>query len=443
MHIRATKASVVDMPEMPAISGDELHAFARELFPICRSITGPGLRATLDAIGKRIPLRVREVPSGTRVFDWEVPPEWSIADAYIKDPSGKRVVDFRAHNLHVVNYSTPVRSAMTLAELRPHLHSLPDHPDWIPYRTSYYRPTWGFCLTDRQLRDLADVQYEVCIDSQLAPGSLTLAEAFFPGESATEILLYVHACHPSLANDNLSAIAVATAFAQRWQQRAKPARHGIRLVFGPATIGSITWLALNEPQAQRIQFGLTLASLGDSGPLTYKASRRGDARIDRTARHVMHHHGGRCIDFSPYGYDERQFCSPGFDLPVGRLTRTPNSEYPQYHTSADNLDFIRPEALAQSLVALEAIIEAAQHNDVCRNLLPKCEPRLGPRGLFRTTGGHMPAAFEHAVLWVLNQSDGSRDLLSIAERAGMPFAQIRAAADALLRTDLLVSMEHS
>ena len=287
------------------------------------------MRATLDAIGARIPLQTREVPSGTQVFDWQIPPEWSIEDAYIKDPSGRRIVDFRAHNLHVVNYSTPVRATMTLEELRPHLFSLPDHPDWIAYRTSYYRPMWGFCLTDRQLQTLAaDVSYEVCIDSRLGPGSLTLAEAFFPGESSAEILLYIHACHPSLANDNLSAITVATAFAQRWQRRARPGRYGIRLVFGPATIGSIAWLALNEPQVPDIAFGLTLAGLGDAGPLTYKASRRGDAAIDRSARHVVQHRGGRCVDFSPYGYDERQFCSPGFDLPVGRLTRTPNGEYP-------------------------------------------------------------------------------------------------------------------
>lgn len=422
-------------------SGAVLHAFVRELFPVCRSITGDGLRATYAAIGRRIPLELLEIPSGTRAFDWEIPQEWAIRDAYVTNASGERVIDFRRHSLHVVGYSTPVDATMSLAELRPHLHTLPEHPDWIPYRTSYYRPDWGFCLRQRELDAMPPGDYRVRIDSELFPGSLTLAECFVPGTTSDEVLIYTHACHPSLANDNLSALAVATELASRLLSRDVPGRHGYRFVFGPATIGSVAWLARNEQRLANVKHGLVLANLGDRGPLTFKRSRRGSAPIDGIAEHVLRWRGGRCEDFSPYGYDERQFCSPGFDLPLGRLTRTPNGAYPEYHTSADDLEFVAAESLADSLDALEEIVDIVERNAVWRNLNPKCEPRLGPRGLFRLTGGRSPDAFEHAVLWTLNQSDGTRDLLAIANRAGMRFAEIDAAARALHAVGLLAAAE--
>ena len=420
----------------PPAVGAELHAFARELYPICRSITGAGTRSTLDAIARFVPLARTEVPTGTKVFDWEIPREWNIREAWIANAAGERIVDFRRHNLHVVNYSQPIRARMSLAELRPHLHSLPDHPQWIPYRTSYYRDSWGFCLAHEQLQALAEGTYDVCIDTTLAPGSLSFGEAVLPGESSDEILVWTHVCHPSLCNDNLSAIAVAAQLARSLSQRPRALTY--RFVFAPTTIGSIAWLALNEGKVGRIRHGLVLASLGDRGAFVYKRSRRGDAEVDRVVEYVLAREGsGQVEDFSPYGYDERQFCSPGFDLPVGRLTRTPNGRYPEYHTSADNLDFITPQSLAASLQTCETICSVLEGNRRYRNLAPKCEPRLGPRGLYSNVTGRNPSEFEHALLWVLNQSDGQHDLLAIAQRSRIGFDAIRNAATALRDAGLL------
>ena len=409
----------------------------QELYPICRSITGDGVRATLQAIGRRIPLTLTEVPSGTRVFDWEVPREWNIRAAWIKDSAGRAIVDFRNHTLHVMSYSVPVRAQMKLEELRSHLHTLPEHPDWIPYRTSYYREDWGFCLTHRQLQQLPQDLYEVHIDSTLVPGNLTYAECRIPGETDQEFLVFTHVCHPSLCNDNLSGIALATLAAV---ELGKELPHlSYRFVFAPGTIGTITWLARNEERLAGVRHGLVVGLVGDRGPLTYKRSRRGHADIDRISELVLGKldAGARCIDFSPYGYDERQLCSPGFDLPVGRLTRTPNSEYPEYHSSADGFDLLDRDAFEQSLRSFAAIVSLADRNAAYLNLNPKCEPLLGKRGLFRTVGGTDPGEFEHALLWVLNQSDGRHSLLDIAERSGLRFELLAEAADALLAVELL------
>jgi aminopeptidase-like protein len=424
-------------PAAPVAAGDQAYALVRELYPICRSITGRGVRQTLDILERHIPLQRTAVASGTRVFDWTVPPEWNIEDAWIKDLSGRRVVDFHAHNLHVVGYSTPVRARMKLEDLAPHLHSLPEQPDWIPYRTSYWRERWGFCLTQRQRESLRDAEYDVCIDATLAPGELTLAECVLPGEVPDEVLVYTHTCHPSLCNDNLSALAVTTLLAQRWRNQG-PHHYTYRFVFAPTTIGSIAWLCLNEARTGAIRHGLVLASLGDRGAFTYKRSRRGTADIDRIAEHVVGQApGARVEDFSPYGYDERQFCSPGFNLPVGRLTRTPNGCYPEYHTSADDLHFVTPRTLGESLETCAEILATIDGNARFLNLSPKCEPRLGARGLFATTGGRGPGDFELALLWVLNQSDGGADLLAIATRSHLPFRLIASAAQALARAGLL------
>jgi aminopeptidase-like protein len=418
-------------------AGVRMHALAAELYPICRSITGDGVRETLRRIGQRVPLQVMEVASGTPAFDWTVPQEWNIRDAWVADGAGRRVIDFRAHNLHVVSYSVPVRARMRLAELRPHLHSLPEHPDWIPYRTSYYRENWGFCLRHRDLERMTDGEYEVVIDSTLAPGSLTYAEAVVPGASADEILVFTHVCHPSLANDNAAGMAVATELA-RIATAARP-RHTMRFVFGPGTIGSIVWLSRNEQTIGRVRHGLIVGLAGDPGPLTYKRSRRGTALVDRVVPHVMQKSAlaHRVVPFSPYGYDERQLCSPGFDLPVGRLTRSANDGYPEYHSSADDLSLIRPEALAQTLYCAASTLAILDADRRCENLKPKCEPQLGKRGLYRPVGGVAPGQYEHALLWVLNQSDGSRTLFDIAEASGIDFRVIESAAAALEGTDLL------
>lgn len=419
-------------------AGREMYEFVRELFPICRSITGEGLRQTLRMIGKRIPLTVHEVPTGTRVLDWIVPKEWNIRDAYVADSAGRRVIDFHQSNLHVVNYSLPVRARMSLAELKPHLHTLPDRPDWIPYRTAYYAETWGFCLEHHRLAGMVDDWYEVVIDATLEDGALSYGECFLPGETGDEVLISTHVCHPSMCNDNLSGIAVAVWLAQRLLQA--PRRHGYRFLFIPGTIGSIAWLSRNEGSVSRVKHGMVAACLGDGGAFTYKQSRRGSAEIDRAAAVALRDFGKahRIVEFSPYGYDERQYCSPGFDLPVGCLSRTPHGAFPEYHTSADNLDFVRPEHLAGSLAAYLAVVRVLEGNQGYRNRNPRGEPQLGRRGLYREIGGATDRQLaEQALLWVLNLSDGRHSLLDIAERSGLAFDAVRAAADLLVARGLL------
>jgi aminopeptidase-like protein len=406
-----------------------MHEFVRELYPICRSITGNGLRETLRRIGERIPLQTHEVPSGTQVFDWTVPKEWTIRDAYIKNSRGQKVVDFHKSNLHVVNYSVPVNRKMSLGELKAHLHTLPQHPEWIPYRTSYYRESWGFCLSQREFDALLEDEYEVIIDSTLENGSLTYAECVLEGETRDEILISCHCCHPSLCNDNLSGIAVAVSLAQA--VATFPRRYTYRFVFLPGTIGSITWLCRNEDSLSRIKHGLVLACLGDRGTLSYKKSRQGNAEIDRVVAQLLAETGGRgnVREFSPYGYDERQYCSPAFNLPVGCLNRTPHGEFPEYHTSADDLDFVGEEALSQTVSFCLAVFAFLESNRTYRNLNPKCEPQLGKRGLYRELGGHADAEKQElARLWMLNLSDGEHSLLDIVERSKMPFEAIRTAA---------------
>ena len=420
-----------------AETGRDLHAFAASLYPICRSITGDGIRKTLAMIQDRIPLRIHEVPTGTQVFDWTVPKEWNIRDAYIKRPDGKRVVDFQQHNLHVVNYSHPIRVTLSLDEIKPHLFTIPDHPDWIPYRTTYYQENWGFCLSHNQMLALEDGEYEVCIDSTLEDGHLAYGECYLPGRSSEEVLISCHACHPSLANDNLSGLAVATFLAEHLSGR--DLRYSYRFLFIPGTIGAITWLAQNREAAGRIQHGLVLTCIGDSGGFHYKKSRRGDADIDRAVASVLRHCGesSEILDFSPNGYDERQYCSPGFNLPVGCLMRSVWGTFPEYHTSADNLDFIQPASLAASLHACVAIVEVLEENRKYLNLNPWCEPQLGKRNLYGSGRGESSRREIDARLWVLNSSDGEHSLLDIAERSGIPFANISQAAKTLTQAGLL------
>ncbi len=423
--------------------GSELYGRVQRLFPICRSITGNGVRQTLGLIGDEIAIETEEVPTGTAVFDWTVPKEWNIRDAYIKDRWGKRVVDFRASNLHVLSYSVPVHTRLTLAALRPHLHSIPEHPDWIPYKTSYYAEKWGFCLSQRQLEALRDdEEYEVHIDSSLEPGHLTLGQHVLPGRSAEEVLFSCHVCHPSLCNDNLSGISVAVTLAKLLAK--VPRRYTYRFMFIPGTIGAITWLARHEEIAARVRHGLVLACAGDRGKVHYKRSRRGTAMIDRVMSHVLERSGDAfdVRDFSPWGYDERQYCSPGFNLAVGVMSRTPHGRFPEYHTSADNLELVDATSLADTLLKCLAAVEVLEGDGVFSNLNPKCEPQLGKRGLYSSVGGHGgDRAMEEASLWVLNFSDGANSLFDIAERSSIPFPLLRAAADRLLRHNLLRQVE--
>ena len=425
--------------ELPDDLGESMHSLVQHLYPLTRSITGAGLRQTLRLIGETIDLSISEVPTGTRVFDWEVPAEWNIRDAYVKAPDGNRVVDFRKCNLHVVGYSTPVDRKMTLAELKPHLHTMPDKPDWIPYRTSYYNDDWGFCLAHNDYVKLSNDEYEVFIDSDLSDGSLTYAECVIPGATDNEVLFFTHTCHPSLCNDNLSGIALCTHLALALSDFTP--RYTYRFVFAPATIGSIAWLAKNEGQLGRIRHGLVLSAIGDDGDFVYKRSRIGNADIDRATAHVLSTtvDNAAVRNFSPWGYDERQFCSPGLNLPVGSLTRTSAGEYPEYHTSADDLSFVKPVNLLDSLRTVWRILEVLEGNATFVNQSSKGEPQLGRRGLYRKMGGYQDVEREQlAMLWVLNQSDGSHSLLSIAEKAKLPFRVVRNAANRLIDAKLLL-----
>lgn len=424
----------IDRKEM----GEAMHAFIGEMYPLCRSITGAGFRETLSMVSRHIPLEIQEVPTGTPVFDWAVPKEWEIRDAYVKDGAGNKVIDFRKSNLHVVSYSTPVRATLSLTELKEHLFTLPEHPDWIPYRTSYYQETWGFCLNHNALLEMKDDHYEVCIDSSLEPGHLTYGEYYLPGEEEGEILISCHACHPSLCNDNLSSVAMVAFLAKHLGTRRR--RYSYRFLFIPGTIGSITWLCLNEDKVHRIKHGLVAACVGDPGKTTYKKSRQGDAEIDQAVAHVLKHSGQdyEVMDFSPYGYDERQYGSPGFNLPVGCLMRTPHGRYPEYHTSADDLALVRPASLADSFMKYLAVFQVLENNRTYLSLNPKCEPQLGKRGLYRLMGGDRETGFDQmSMLWVLNLSDGRHSLLDIADRSGYDFTEIHRAASALQESRLL------
>jgi aminopeptidase-like protein len=417
---------------------DEMRQLVTELFPFCRSITGEGLRRSLRAVDRRIPLALSEVPSGTHVFDWVVPREWNVRGAWVKGPSGDVVVDFARSNLHLLNYSVPFRGRVSLEELKSHLYSLPEQPSLVPYRTSYYAEKWGFCLAHDDLARLPPGDYEVLVDTSLEDGSLTYGEHVVPGATEDEVLVSAHCCHPSLCNDNLSGVALSAALA-RLLGTTRP-RYTYRFLFAPGTIGAIAWLARNEERAHRVKHGVVVACVGDRGALTYKRSRRGDAEIDRAVAHVLAHSGERYSirDFVPAGYDERQYCSPGFDLAVGSLTRTPHNEYPEYHTSADDLGFVDFDALVRSLRRYLEVVEVLEGNGTYVNLSPKCEPQLGKRGLFgQGLGGKGYETYQLALLWVLNQSDGRHALLDVADRAKLPFPVIRSAADALERTGLL------
>jgi aminopeptidase-like protein len=419
-------------------TGFELYSLIERLYPICRSITGNGVRETLNIIKEYIPLQIREVASGTKVFDWAIPDEWNIKDAYIKNANGEKIVDFKKLNLHVLNYSIPINEKIGLDELKKHLFTIPEYPDWIPYRTSYHNKNWGFCISHNQFLSLKDEEYEVKIDSRLEPGALTYGEYYIKGETEEEVIFSCHICHPSLCNDNLSGIVVALFLARELEKLHL--KYSYRFLFIPGTIGSITWLSLNEQKVKNIKHGLVLTLLGDASKFHYKKSRRENASIDRIVIRKLKEKYKEfgVIDFYPYGYDERQFCSPGFNLPVGRLSRKPHGEFPEYHTSADNLGFVKPEYLSESLDLLLSIVSEIESEEKYLNLSPKCEPQLGKRGLFKQIGGQsVQKDFQMGLLWVLNLSDSDHSLQDISERSGLEVSILKTAAEALCEVDLL------
>ncbi|MGI9550342.1 MAG: DUF4910 domain-containing protein [Aurantibacter sp.] len=406
----------------PTGIGKKIYDLSADLFPICRSITGEGVRQTLGILREHISLEIHEVPSGTEVFDWKVPEEWNIKEAWIKDEKGNTIVDFKHHNLHILNYSIPIHEKISLDGLKKHLYTLPDQPSLIPYRTSYYEENWGFCLAHEQYQTLKEGTYEVFINASLEPGYLTYGEYFIPGKTKEEMLFSAHICHPSLANDNLSGICLLVYLAKYLREREN--RYSYRFLFAPGTIGSITWLAINEAKTKHIKHGIVASLLGDGGAFTYKKSRRETAEIDQVAAYVLKNSElpYQLKDYIPYGYDERQFCSPGFNLPIGNLSRSQFGSFPEYHTSADNMSFIQPEYLDESYEVYRQIVKVLEANYRPLNLNPKCEPQLGKRGLYKALGGQNDQqSMQMAMLWVLNYSDGSRSLLEIAEKSAIPF----------------------
>jgi aminopeptidase-like protein len=420
--------------------GTEMYELMRELYPIGRSLTGPGVVETFERLKRHADLRVVEVPSGTQIFDWVVPLEWTIREAWIKDASGAKIVDFDESNLHVLGYSVPMDATVPADELRAHLYTDPEHPDWIPWRTSYWAPNWGFSLTHETLGRLNEPEYRVLINSSLEEGALRYAEASVAGEREDEVLLTTYVCHPSLCNDGISGIVLITMLAKYLAPLST--RLSYRFLLSPGTVGPLTWLAQNQSGLGSIKHGLVASCVGDPGSLTYKRSRRGNAEVDRAAAHVLRHSGDPYAieDFTPWGGDERQFCSPGFDLPVGSLMRTPPGRFAEYHTSADNLDFVSPASLADSFAKYLDILEVLEGNETYVSQNPYGEPQLGRRGLYRAISAGAPRedeVTERSILWVLNLSEGDHSLLDIAERADLPFSTVRDAADLLLEHDLL------
>jgi len=420
--------------------GTAMYELARELFPLPRSLTGDGVRRTLELVGARIPLEVTEVPCGTQVYDWVVPPEWNVSAAWVADEAGRRIVDLAASTLHVVGYSEPVQARLSGSELEPHLHSLPDDPEATPYRTSYYERTWGFCLPHAQRTEIEpNATYDVVIESTLDDsGSLTYAEAVVPGRSDDEFLVSTYVCHPSLANDNVAGIVVAAGLAS--SLAAQELRHTVRVLFAPSGIGTLAWLQRNEPHLARIRAGLVVACAGDAGPLNYKRSRRSDALVDRAAAHVLRRRpGSQLRDFVPWGTDERQFGSPGFDLPVGTLTRTPNGMYDGYHTSRDDLELLSVDALDDTLDALIEVVRTVDEAVTFARTEPHGEPQLSRHGIDgRMTASLLAGASDgNALFWLLNLADGTRDLLEIADRAQVPLLELAALASALEEKGIL------
>jgi len=393
--------------------GEEMHQWATDLFPICRSLTGAGVRETLNYLSQIIPnLNTYEVSSGTQVFDWVVPDEWSINDAYIEDQAGKRIIDFLNNNLHVVGYSEPIDQWLTLEQLSNHLYSLPDQPDAIPYVTSYYSRRWGFCLTDQQRQTLKDGLYHVVINSSLIPGVLNYAELLIPGQSEQEVFLSTYICHPSMANNELSGPVVATALA-RWLETSHR-YYSYRIIFIPETIGSIVYLNRNMAHLKdKVIAGFNITCIGDDRCYSYLPSRAGNTLSDQAALHVL-----KYIDpsFKHYswldrGSDERQYCAPDVDLPIATIMRSKYGEYPEYHTSLDNLqDVVTPTGLSGGFNALKLAIETIE-NAIYPKIKVFCEPQLGKRGLYPTISSKGSANQVKAMMDMISYCDGNYNFL--------------------------------
>ena len=425
--------------------GALMHSWITDLFPICRSITGHGARETLAYIKGLLPeLKICEVPSGSRVFDWTIPDEWNIKDAFVSDQSGKRIIDFQQNNLHVVGYSEPVDREMLFEELDKNLYSLPNQPAAIPYITSYYKRHWGFCLTESQrneLRKNPKAKYHVKIDSTLEPGSLTYGELIIPGQTKQEVLLSTYICHPLIANNELSGPVLATALSQDLTLNPNR-RYTYRILFVPETIGAIAYLKQHhETMKKNTVAGFVLSCMGDNRAYSYIASRLGNTLADRVAQHVLRQQDSayKSYTFLARGSDERQYCSPGIDLPVCGICRTKYGDYPEYHTSLDNLELVTAEGLEGSLQVMKKCLYILEENKIFR-CKEKCEPQLGKRGLYpilSTKERNENGRSSQTMLNLAAYADGQHDLLSIAEIIGTNINELVPMARKLVELNIL------
>ncbi len=444
---------------------NSVESVLQKLYPICRSLTGEGVVQSLEILTEITELTFHTVPSGTAVYDWEVPPEWNINDAYIKNSDGNRVVDFNDHNLHVVNYSTPVQSKLHFSELKDHLHTLPNMPDAIPYRTTYYERDWGFCLRHSTVEGMdEDETYEVCIDSSLdSDGVLTYADAKIEGRSDKEYIISTYCCHPSLANDNLSGLVAATVLFEQLKQ--KETYHSYRLIIVPETIGSISYLSENEAEMKDVDGGYVLTTVAGGGSFDYKCSFVGDHPVDKAARWALQNDDYTEHDFAPSGSDERQYSSPGFRVPTGTIAKDKYYEYDEYHTSKDNLDFISPEDLLESVKRYLKAIDLLEKNRTYKRVDPHCEFKLDRHNLSPTIGGqkkqpthlddesHEAFSYElevdesisgdvyDAIQWLMFGCDSKTSLFQLAEKSGMSVDILYQAAQKLRTAELLEEAE--
>lgn len=424
---------------------DKIEHYFDRLWPISRSLTGNGNRETLEILSEILDLKISEVPSGTQCFDWNVPPEWNIKEAWIKNGKGEKIVDFADTNLHILGYSTPFKGILPFSELKEHLYTLPDQPELIPYLCSYYKERWGFCLSHKQYVQLDENDtYEVFIDSSLDPnGSMTVAEAVIKGKTDTEILISTYICHPSMANNELSGPLVAAFIYDALKDR-KNLKYTYRFVFVPETIGAIYMLSKHgEYWKKNLHAGFVLTCIGNPANFTYKKSRQGNSISDRAALTILEQteEDFNLVEFFPNGSDERQYCSPGFNLPMGSLMRTMYAVYPEYHTSADNKNFISFEAMEGSVNKYLEIIELIERNEKYINTMPYGEPQLGKRGLYPTFTQTGNDDYVRAMMWILNLADGEHDLISISEKSKYPIKQLLPILDKLIANGIVKNEE--
>jgi aminopeptidase-like protein len=427
----------------PASIGDDMYGLAHRLFPICRSLTGDGVRRTLSALGGEMPnLAVHEVPSGALALDWTVPDEWNIRSAWIDDESGARIVDFANHNLHVMGYSEPVDTWLSLDELQEHLYSLPERPDAIPYVTSYYKRRWGFCLPESQRQELKPGRYHVHIDSDLGPGRLNYGELILPGQTEEEVLLSTYVCHPSMANNELSGPCVATYLA-KWLMTLPNRRYTYRILFLPETIGAIVYLSRHlETLKRNLAAGFVLTCIGDDRAYSYLSTRQGNSLADRVARHVLGHidPGYKAYSFLERGSDERQYNSPGADLPVCSVMRSKYGEYPEYHTSDDDLSVISPAGLQGGFEAVRKCIECLEANHTyCVTTIG--EPQLGKHDLYPSISTEANWKMAEDTNNLIGYCDGENDLISVADTIGRPLWELLETVSRLKAAGLLRSID--